>query len=67
MIASFNAEAGCASNEHAMPAQLIGVIAIEKQALELLELEDQWIQFNISEHQKLELRCLSKQQLMDQK
>ncbi len=37
IVASSNAEAGHASNEHAVPTQLIGMIAIENQILQLLE------------------------------
>ncbi len=37
MVASSNAEAGHASNEHAVSTQLMGVVAIEKQVLKLLD------------------------------
>ena len=40
MVSSSNAEAGHASNEHAVPTQLMGVVDIEKQILKLLERED---------------------------
>ncbi len=36
-VASSNAEAGHASNKHAIPTQLIGILAIEKQILKFLE------------------------------
>ncbi len=36
IVASSNAEAGHANNEHAVPIQLIGILAIDKQILRLL-------------------------------
>ncbi len=60
MVASSNAEAGHASNEHAVPTKLVGILTIEKQILKLLEREDGWIQRDITEHQELELHRLSK-------
>ncbi len=63
--ASSNAEAIYASNEHAMLTQLIGILAIEKQTLKLLECENPWIQHDITEQQQLKLYHLSKQQEID--
>ncbi len=60
MVASSNTEAGHASNEHAVPTQLIGILAKEKQVLKFLQREDNWIQRDITEHQQLELHRLSK-------
>ncbi len=40
MVASSNAEAGHASNEHAVSTQLMSVAAIEEQVLKLLERDD---------------------------
>ncbi len=42
-VASSNAEAGHASNEAAVPTQLLGIVAIETQILKLLERKDRWI------------------------
>ncbi len=60
MVASSNAEAGHASNEYAVPTQLLGILTIEKQILKLLEQDNGWIQCDITEHQELELHRLSK-------
>lgn len=61
-VASSNTEAGHASNEHTVPTKLLGILAIEKQILKLLEQEDGWIQHDITEHQELELHRLSKKE-----
>ncbi len=65
IVASSNAEVGHGSNEHAMPMQLISILAIEKQVLKLLEQENRCIQGDISEHQQLEPHRLSKQDEME--
>ncbi len=65
MVASSNAEAGHASNEHAVPTHLIGIVDIENQVLKLIKREDYWIQRDISEYQQLELHRLSKQETME--
>lgn len=65
MVASSNAEAGHASNEHAVPTKLVGILDIEQQVLKLLECEDNWIQQDLTKYKQLELHCLSKQENMD--
>lgn len=65
MVASSNAEAGYASNEHVVPTQLMGILANKKQVLKLLERQDRWIQCDIPEHQVLKLHRLSKKDGMD--
>ncbi len=65
MVASSNADAGHASNEHAVPTKLMGILNIEQWVLKLLEREDNWIHIDLTEYQQLELHRLSKKEKMD--